>query len=100
MLFQAIDTHEASCEALARLMRPVQSFLNLQLPALDILDKFFEKHKPSREFSIDEAMAAFKGRHYMKQYIKSKPTKWGFKIWVLASPQGYVLHGNVNMEKK
>lgn len=45
---------------------------------------------PGMPVSIDERMVAFKGRCGMKQYIKNKPTKWGFKIWVLAdSKTGY-----------
>ena len=40
---------------------------------------------PDQNISIDERMVAFKGRIEMKQYIKDKPTKWGFNLWVLAS---------------
>ena len=29
-------------------------------------------------------MVGFKGRSTMKHYLRSKPTKWGFKIWSLA----------------
>lgn len=32
----------------------------------------------------------FKGRSRAKQYIQSKPQKWGFKVWVSASSDGYV----------
>ena len=35
--------------------------------------------------STDERMVAFKGRIAMKQCIKDKPTKWGFKVRVLSS---------------
>jgi len=35
-------------------------------------------------------MVSFKGRDSMKQYLKSKPKKWGFKIWVQAGTNGYV----------
>jgi len=35
-------------------------------------------------------MVPFKGKSYLKQYLKSKPKKWGFKIWVQASTSGYV----------
>ncbi|KAG8235976.1 hypothetical protein J437_LFUL017912 [Ladona fulva] len=69
-------------------------------PVLDIIDNFHEKYRPGRELVVDEAMVAFKGRHHIKQYIKNKPTKWGFKVWVLATPQGYVLRGNVYLGKK
>ena len=45
---------------------------------------------PGQAISIDERMVAFKGRSGMKQYLKDKPTKWGFKLWVLAdSTTGY-----------
>ena len=41
--------------------------------------------------SIDEAMIKFKGRSSMKQYQPLKPTKRGYKVWVLAeSTTGYV----------
>ena len=33
--------------------------------------------------SIDEHMIKFKGRSSMKQYIKSKPVKWGFKFCLI-----------------
>lgn len=40
--------------------------------------------------AIDEMIIPFKGRHRMKQYIKSKPKKWRFKVWVMAAANGYV----------
>ena len=41
--------------------------------------------------SIDESMIKFKGRSSMKQYIKSKPIKWGFKFWFCCdSETGYL----------
>ena len=46
---------------------------------------------PAKDLSIDEAMVAFKGRSFMKQYLPAKPTKWGFKVWTLAEARtGYV----------
>ena len=53
-------------------MRPVINHLNL---------KFSEVLSNDSEQSIDEHMVKFKGRSGMKQYIKSKPVKWGFKFW-------------------
>lgn len=48
-------------------------------------------YKPHRELTVDEAMVAFNGRHFLKQYVPSKPTKWGFKVWSLAdATNGYV----------
>ncbi|KAG8228744.1 hypothetical protein J437_LFUL009612, partial [Ladona fulva] len=69
-------------------------------PLLTFMDTFHHKYNPGRELVIGEAMVAFKGRHYIKQYMKGKPTKWGFKIWILASLYGYVLQGNVYLGKK
>jgi hypothetical protein len=41
--------------------------------------------------SIDEAMIASKHRSFMRQYMRNKLVKWGFKIWCLACPfTGYV----------
>ena len=45
----------------------------------------------SQHLTLDEAMAAFKGRSPIKQYIPSKPHKWGYKIYCLAS-EDYLLH--------
>ena len=45
---------------------------------------------PRQSISIDERMVKSKGRFFFKQYSKNKPTKWGFKVWVLAdSDSGY-----------
>ena len=56
---------------------------------------------PRRNISIDERMVAFKGRIGMKQYIKDKPTKWGFKLWILASSDsGYTFKFDVYTGKR
>ena len=49
--------------------------------------KFFEVLSNDIEQSIDEHMVKLKGRSGMKQYIKSKPIKWGFtiKFWFRCS---------------
>ena len=51
--------------------------------------KCFDLYQPLQEVSIDERMVKNKGRHRFRQYMKSKPIKWGFKYWVLADPTGY-----------
>ena len=55
-------------------------------PLADRLNRSFAAHyTPSRFLALDEAMVAFKGRSPIKQYIPSKPHKWGYKIYCLAS---------------
>ncbi|XP_050512449.1 piggyBac transposable element-derived protein 4-like [Diabrotica virgifera virgifera] len=44
------------------------------------LPKFFN---PDENVTIDEQLVAFRGRCPFKQYIPSKPAKYGIKIWVL-----------------
>jgi hypothetical protein len=59
------------------------------------LNASFAAHfTPSQHLALDEAMVAFKGRSPIKQYIPSKPHKWGYKIWCLAS-EDYLLHFEV-----
>ena len=53
-------------------MRPAMHHLNL---------KFSEVLPNDSEQSIDEHMAKLKDRFGMKQYMKSKPIKWGLKFW-------------------
>ena len=49
-----------------------------------------EVYQPHRDLSVDERMVASKARFSFRQYIRDKPTKWGFKLWVLAeSSTGY-----------
>jgi hypothetical protein len=55
---------------------------------------FPRMYSPSQYLTLDEAMVAFKGRSSIKQYIPSKPHKWGYKIYCLAS-DNYLLHFEV-----
>ena len=60
-------------------------------PIIEHLNRVSERYfQPGREISIDEWMVTSKGRFPMRQYIKNKPAKWGFKLWCLCdSKTGY-----------
>lgn len=59
------------------------------------LNASFAAHfTPTQHLTLDEAMCAYKGRSPIKQYIPSKPHKWGYKIYCLAS-EDYLLHFEV-----
>jgi hypothetical protein len=58
----------------------------------DKLNRSFAEHFiPINDFTVDEAMCAWKGRSPIKQYIPMKPHKYGYKLYCLAS-EGYLLH--------
>jgi len=64
-------------------------------PLMQSLQHSFPRHyAPSRCLTLDEAMVAYKGRSPIKQYIPTKPHKWGYKIYCLASDD-YLLHFEV-----
>lgn len=44
-----------------------------------------------RELAVDESMIPYFGHHSSKQFIKGKPIRFGFKLWTLADPLGYVV---------
>jgi len=41
--------------------------------------------------SVDESMIRYFGPHPLKQFIKGKPTRFGFKIWVMCTPSGELI---------
>ena len=41
--------------------------------------------------SIDETMVPYFGRHPSKQFMRSKPVRFGYKLWSMATARGYVI---------
>ena len=61
-------------------------------PLFDSLHKqCLENYMPEQHVSIDESMVPHLGKHGAKQYIHSKPIKFGYKMWVLAKLLGYCI---------
>ena len=44
-----------------------------------------------QNLSTDEAMIPHFDKHIAKQFIRGKPIRFGYKMWVLTTPLGYVL---------
>ena len=40
------------------------------------------------DLSTDESMVPYYGRHSCKPFIRAKPSRFGYKLWVLASGTG------------
>lgn len=45
--------------------------------------------------SIDEMMVKYYGRFKLKQFIKSKPIRFGIKLWALCSANGYAFNFDI-----
>lgn len=44
-----------------------------------------------QHLSIDETMVPYFGRHPTKQFMRSKPVRFGYKLWCMATAGGYVV---------
>ncbi|KAI8484249.1 hypothetical protein Bbelb_380340 [Branchiostoma belcheri] len=65
-----------------------------------VMERMNENSRSARHVGenlvVDEAMVAFRGRHHLRQYNPSKPTKYGYCLRVLAEPDGYILADEVS----
>ena len=61
-------------------------------PLFSALVKQFLLVKPTPTQSVDEVMVAYKGTRAgnLRQYIRSKPDKWGYKLFCRASIDGFI----------
>lgn len=61
-------------------------------PLITMTNTRFLMHAPHEEFhSIDESMVPYYGKHGCKQFIRGKPIRFGFKVWVGTLRLGYAL---------
>ena len=48
-------------------------------------------YQATQQTSGDKAMVPYFGKHGVKEYAHGKPIKFGFKLWVMATPLGYCI---------
>lgn len=66
-----------------------------------INDSSAQFFQPRRNLSVDERMVKSKGRSGIRQYMRDKVVKWGYKLWVLAdSETGYTVQFSVYTGKR
>lgn len=53
-------------------------------------ERFMENFVARRNVSHDESMIKYFGRHGLKQAIRNKPIRFGFKSWCQNTPDGYL----------
>ena len=63
-------------------VRPFFHYLN---------EKCKENFVQQQTVSIDEAMVPYYGKHGARQFMHGKPIKFGYKVWMAATPTGYVI---------
>ena len=62
------------------------------VPLLDKLnEQCLSNYLPKQTVSIDESMVPYFSGHGCKQFMKNKPVKFGYKLWVVATPLGYAI---------
>lgn len=69
---------------------PSDKFAKVRPLIAHLNKKFMENAYVEEEHSVDEAMIPYTGRHGCKQYIHGKPIRYGFKLWVGTTRQGYI----------
>lgn len=71
-------------------------------PVMDHLNSSFQKAINNTKIqSVDEHMIKFKGHNIMKQYIRNKPIRWGFKMWCRTDAKtGYLFEFDLYTGKK
>lgn len=71
-------------------------------PVIEELRRQFQlNYILSREISIDETMVKFKGRKFFRQFLPSKPIRFGFKLFTLAeSKSGYIWNFKIYTGRK
>ncbi|XP_061677877.1 piggyBac transposable element-derived protein 3-like [Syngnathoides biaculeatus] len=63
-------------------LRPLIAMLN---------ERFLQFWPCTQSINVDGLMVPYYGRRSAKQFIQNKPIRYGYKIWCLNSPSGYLI---------
>lgn len=86
------DTLKKYCHCADNTNLPLDDKFAKVRALFDMLNQRFLNHALLKEkLSIDESMVPYFGRHGTKQCIRSKPIRYGYKIWSLCDPSGYLI---------
>lgn len=62
-------------------------------------DKMLKNFHPEQNLSYDESMIEYHGRHSMEQYLRDKTVPFGYKVWSLCTPSGYMANFEIYQGK-
>lgn len=61
-------------------------------PICSALTDSYKMMPYTRHLSDDESMIPYYGKYGCKHFIRGNPIRFGYKLWSLASPTGYMFH--------
>ncbi|KRX30512.1 PiggyBac transposable element-derived protein 2, partial [Trichinella murrelli] len=70
-------------------------------PLYKLLNSSLVKHGMFHEkLSVDESIVPYFGRHAAKMFLKGKPIRFGYKVWMLCGNDGYPYHKTIYQGKE
>ncbi|XP_058836768.1 piggyBac transposable element-derived protein 4 [Topomyia yanbarensis] len=89
------DKNTRSIRRLQDKFAPIRDVFNL------IVHNLKKYYSPSENLTVDEQLVPFRGRCSFKQYIPSKPDKYGMKIfWLCDAKTAYPLNANMYLGRE
>ena len=64
------------------------------------ISKFMQWGLCEQNIAVDETIVPYYGRSLLKQLIRNKPVRFGFKNWCLAGQSGYCYHAYLYVGKE
>jgi len=101
-IFPAVISGERFAEILSLLRfddrdtRDTRRAVDKFAPIRELWNSFAEQcrtvYTPSPYLTVDEQLLGFRGRCPFRQYIKSKPDRYGIKLWLCADAETYYVY--------